>query len=331
MFSNQGQDNEIQSDSTDSSNTQPSNWQGPKQRSLVISARVPFATFRSNLSSGLNCWVHSHTDFESVTSKKKVSFSVFALLAREPVIFISYQVAIPVPFISFRSKSFGLAYCWVHSRLKTTADLFQASHSIQFACSKRSFISARALISTFDGSTSSSKMACWVRTLTVNVPLLHQTNHAVLSEWWYTQQNYVPFISCWDLHQSAKAALKAIAEVQASADKIKSNNVSSFDDKPSSTFQLVVVSVDWISKGITSLHQIKANANLQTTNNFRRGSPSHFNVCCLHELIVGPAWNPTFNRMTPSLLFKYIVDSILGGARFAPTTFRIFHQFSYGC
>jgi hypothetical protein len=30
MFSNQeGQDNEIQSDSTDSSNTQPSNWQGP--------------------------------------------------------------------------------------------------------------------------------------------------------------------------------------------------------------------------------------------------------------------------------------------------------------
>ncbi len=28
MFSNQGQDNEIQIDSTDSSNTQPSNWQG---------------------------------------------------------------------------------------------------------------------------------------------------------------------------------------------------------------------------------------------------------------------------------------------------------------
>jgi hypothetical protein len=61
MFSNQRQDNEIQSNSTDSSNTQPSNWQGPKQRSLVISARVPFATFCTNLSSGLNCWVHSHT------------------------------------------------------------------------------------------------------------------------------------------------------------------------------------------------------------------------------------------------------------------------------
>jgi hypothetical protein len=86
MFSNQGQDNEIQSDSTDSSNTQPSNWQGPKQRSLVISARVPFATFHSNLSSGLvYYWVHSHTGFESVTSSKKVSCTVFALLSCEPV------------------------------------------------------------------------------------------------------------------------------------------------------------------------------------------------------------------------------------------------------
>jgi hypothetical protein len=36
MFSDQEQKNEIQSNSTDSSNTQPSNWQGPKQRSLVI-------------------------------------------------------------------------------------------------------------------------------------------------------------------------------------------------------------------------------------------------------------------------------------------------------
>jgi hypothetical protein len=114
MFSNQGQDNEIQSNSTDSSNTQPSNWQGPKQRSLIISARVPFTTFRSNLSSGLvYCWVYSHTGFESVTSSTKVSCNIFALLACELVTFISYQVAIPVPFISF-PKSFGLAYCWVH-------------------------------------------------------------------------------------------------------------------------------------------------------------------------------------------------------------------------
>jgi hypothetical protein len=110
----------------------------------------------------------------------------------------SYQVAIPVSFVSFRSKSFGLAYCWVHCHWKTTADLFNAQHSIQFARIKRSFISGRVLISTFNGSTSSSRMACWVRTRMVKVPLLHQTNNAVPSEWWYKQQHYVPFVSCWD-------------------------------------------------------------------------------------------------------------------------------------
>jgi hypothetical protein len=89
MFSNHGQDNEIQSNSTDSSNTQPSNGQGPKQRSLVISAHVPCATFYSNLSSGLNCWVHSHTGCEPVTSSTKVSCSVFTLLARETVTFMT--------------------------------------------------------------------------------------------------------------------------------------------------------------------------------------------------------------------------------------------------
>jgi hypothetical protein len=72
----------------------------------------------------------------------------------------SYQVAIPVSFVSFRSKSCGLAYCWVHFHWKTTADLFNAQHSIQFARINRSFISARVLISTFNGSTSSSRMVC---------------------------------------------------------------------------------------------------------------------------------------------------------------------------
>ena len=88
----------------------------------------------------------------------------------------SYQVVIPVPFVSFHSKSFGLAYCWVQSHWKITADLFNAQHSIQFARIKRRFISARVFISTFDGLTSSSRVACWVCTLTVKVPLLHQTN-----------------------------------------------------------------------------------------------------------------------------------------------------------
>jgi hypothetical protein len=66
-----GRDNEIQSMCPDLSLLpQPSNWQGPKQRSLEISARVLFATFRSNLSSGLICWVHSHTGCEPVTSTR---------------------------------------------------------------------------------------------------------------------------------------------------------------------------------------------------------------------------------------------------------------------
>ncbi len=89
MFSNQGQDNEIQSNSTNSSNTQPSNWQGPKQQSFIISACVPFVAFHSNQRLWLNCWIHSHTGFESVTSAKKVSFSAFTLLVHEPVTFVT--------------------------------------------------------------------------------------------------------------------------------------------------------------------------------------------------------------------------------------------------
>ncbi len=204
-----------------------------------------------------NDWNRMHC-FRTTSHQKRVLFQVSVM---DDVIQTckthsectqSYQVAILVPFISFRSKNFGLAYCWVHSHRKTTVNLFQALHFVQFACIKRSFTSARVLISTFDGLTLSSRMACWVHTLTVKIPLLHQTNHAVPSEWWHKQQHYVPFAFCWDLHQSAKAALKAKAEVQASADKTKQNNASSFDDKPSSTFQLVVASVNWKSKAVSN-------------------------------------------------------------------------------
>jgi len=122
---------------------------------------------------------------------------------------------------------------------------------------------------------------------------------------------------------------------------VSNNNASSFGDKPSSTFQLVVVSVDWISKGISNkpfktLHldrikskmsitfqlivgskqvhqkkpqQIKANANLQTTNDFQVGPPSQFNGGRLHELIVGPAWNPTFKEVqTANKSLTHIVE-----------------------
>ncbi len=66
--------------------------------------------------------------------------------------------------------------------------------------------------------------------------------------------------------------------------------------------------------GSKQVHQkkrqrIKANANLQTTNDFQGGSPSHFNIGRLHELIVGPAWNPTFKEaQTANKSLTHIVD-----------------------
>ncbi len=104
----------------------------------------------------------------------------------------SHQVAIPVLLASFHSKSFGLTFSRVHSHWKTTADLFNAQHSIQFACTKRSFTSARVLCSSFNGSSLSSQMTCWICTLMVKVPVtlskelpaglgLHSANSSNLS------------------------------------------------------------------------------------------------------------------------------------------------------
>jgi hypothetical protein len=51
---------------------------------------------------------------------------------------------------------------------------------------------------------------------------------------------------------SAKTALKATVEMQPSANSINVNKTSSFDNKPSSTFQLVVASINWISKAVSN-------------------------------------------------------------------------------
>jgi hypothetical protein len=51
---------------------------------------------------------------------------------------------------------------------------------------------------------------------------------------------------------SAKTALKATVKMQPSADSNNINNTSSFNDKPSSSFQLVVASVNWISKAVSN-------------------------------------------------------------------------------
>jgi hypothetical protein len=63
-------DDEIQCGSCGQSKTQLSYWQGPKQQCFNVSARVLFTTFRSYLSPGLNCWVHSHKGCEPVTSTR---------------------------------------------------------------------------------------------------------------------------------------------------------------------------------------------------------------------------------------------------------------------
>jgi hypothetical protein len=81
MYCDKGKDDEILSKLHNSPNTQP-DWHGPNligmgqnKRSLKASARIPFTTFRSNLSSGLTRWVHSHAVKVPVTSTTKVSFS----------------------------------------------------------------------------------------------------------------------------------------------------------------------------------------------------------------------------------------------------------------
>jgi hypothetical protein len=81
MYCDKGKDDEILSELHNSSNTQP-NWHGPNpicmgqnKRSFKASARVPFTTFRCNLSSRLTRWVHSHVVKVPVTSTTKVSFS----------------------------------------------------------------------------------------------------------------------------------------------------------------------------------------------------------------------------------------------------------------
>jgi hypothetical protein len=51
---------------------------------------------------------------------------------------------------------------------------------------------------------------------------------------------------------SAKTALKATAEMQPSADSNKIRNASSFNNKSYSTFQLVVVSINWLSKAFSN-------------------------------------------------------------------------------
>jgi hypothetical protein len=57
------------------------------------------------------------------------------------------------------------------------------------------------------------RLSCMARSLQEKVSLLHQKKYVALPDWRRQNQHLVPFSSCWDTHQSAKAAQKAIAEV----------------------------------------------------------------------------------------------------------------------
>jgi hypothetical protein len=150
------------------------------------------------------------------------------------------------------------------------------------SASPQSFSSAHIPFSTIRSNLSSG-LTSWVQSLAVKVQV---SSTPKVSRLVFTLLPFEPVTSTTQI-SSAKTALKATAEMQPSANSNNINNASSFDDKPCSTFQLVVASVNWISKAISNkpfktlrLKRIisktqptfqlivgfKANANLKTTN-----------------------------------------------------------------
>jgi len=239
----------------------------------------------------------------------------------------SHQVAIPVPFASFHSKSFGLTFSRVHSHWKTTADLFNLQHSIQFAHTKRSFTSACVFCSSLNGSSLSFCMTCWVHTLTVKVPVtlskelpaglsLRTANRESNEMCWLVVEYFSPFASSWDSHWSAKAETKAITEMIAITSKSdnalpfggKSNK--SFDNKFSSTFQLVDASVYWISKADLDFSDIRSQifVHYEADSNFSQYLSAilqqFYKMCSTSQMVV-TEHKPL--HKTNSSTFRFIV------------------------
>ena len=112
--------------------------------------------------------------------------------------------------------------------------------------SQRSFSSDRVPFSTF---CPFGGLSCWVQSLAAKVQV---SSTPTVSRHAFTLFAFEPVTSTNQI-SSAKTSSKASAEMQPSADSNKIHNASSFNDKPSSTFQLVVASVDWTSKAISNL------------------------------------------------------------------------------
>jgi hypothetical protein len=113
--------------------------------------------------------------------------------------------------------------------------------------SPQSFSSALIPFSTICSNLSSGLIS-WVQSLAVKVQV---SSTLKVSRHVFT---LLPFehVTSTEHISSAKTALKATAEMQPSANSNNINNASSFDHKPSSIFQLVVASVNWISKAVSN-------------------------------------------------------------------------------
>jgi hypothetical protein len=107
------------------------------------------------------------------------------------------------------------------------------------SASPQSFSSAQVPFSTIHSNLSSG-LTSWVQSLVVKVEV---SSTQKVSRHVFTLLPFEPVTSTTKI-SSAKTALKATVKMQPSADSNNISNTSSFDNKPSSTFQLVVASVD---------------------------------------------------------------------------------------
>ncbi len=155
--------------------------------------------------------------------------------------------------------------------------------------------------------------------------ILHQT--------WRDHQHLVSFVSHWDSRWSANVT--------------KSNNALSFNSKSASAIkslhgkasEMIVVSivalwqraatseliVIYFASHIDVLDHEGADKQQSAYNNPDAGKKQWHEITNDDNARALPTTIPTLhNRTTPSLSLKFIVESLLEGAQFAPTTFQAF-------
>ncbi len=154
---------------------------------------------------------------------------------------------------------------WQPSNTEVLATTMTNQNAHLCLASPQSFSSAHVPFSTIH-SNLSSRLTSWVQSLAVKVQV---SSTPKVSRHAFALLAFEPVTSTTQI-SSAKTVLKAMAEMQPSANSNKVNNASSFYTKPSSTFQLVVASVDWISKAVSNkpfktLHLTRIKSKMQPT------------------------------------------------------------------